>query len=361
MDAKRLITFGLWIVFSALGTNVYAAAEARCNELGANCVCSEPFNTGSFTYQIPRYIFTDSGKPCNANGEGGQAIRNTGDLTMSNDPGLRGALTTNPFVTHVLRGPEGHINLWYMGHLMPDSPPFEKRVAMRWYLYHSPNYEGSYDGACTNQKWVQNTTSPHIPGYGVAMNIVTSNNLNSVTYYNFYQFYPGFQDCCWQGPQVGFPNADQGPQGSELRGKWWRLELVMTNIRGGNAPNGARIQLYMKNITDNQAERLVIDSNGSAHGFNDFTPSANLTPMVCGNPPCTAQTGTPAPIVNWRPSLYRESASGGGCKGFNAVSHFLLAGWATDGGQRIGAASEVEGGGGPVPELPAPPGLLQVF
>jgi len=45
----------------------------------------------------------------------------------------------------------------------------------------------------------------------------------------------------------------------------------------------------------------------------------------------------------------------GGCPGFFASSHYMYAAWSTEAGQRIGAATEVEGGRGPGPA--APPSL----
>ena len=48
---------------------------------------------------------------------------------------------------------------------------------------------------------------------------------------------------------------------------------------------------------------------------------------------------------------YRET----GCTGWLGFSSYVLAGWDTDEGQRIGAAVEVEGGG--APPLAAPSGL----
>jgi len=39
-------------------------------------------------------------------------------------------------------------------------------------------------------------------------------------------------------------------------------------------------------------------------------------------------------------------ASTGSCQGWIGLSHYMMAGWTTNAGQRIGAATEIEGGAG---------------
>jgi hypothetical protein len=99
------------------------------------------------------------------------------------------------------------------------------------------------------------------------------------------------------------------------------------------------VQLYLKNVTDHAAERLVIDTYGSDYRGH-YVPHDDFT--------------LPRPLTTMRPSLFRETMTpGGGCNGYNALSSYMLAGWDTDVGQRIGPALEIEAGGDVTP--PAAP------
>jgi len=328
-EVLEMLTVITWMFLGMVGifflaaTDSSAATEQRCKELGENCVCSEPFDAPSYTYRAPNYYLNDSGKPCSLEAPGSGLARNSSDLFMTNDRAIVGRLTSAPI--YVIRGPEGHVNLWFVGHFVNDATRFMKRMAYRWYVYYSPNFEFSMEGSCTNGKLVQmeDTTS-------IGATITIANN--AIGMYNFYNWPPLNSDCCWRGPSFG----DHGPTYAEWKGKWWRLEVVVTNRQGGPSPNGVRVQLYLMNVTDHAAERLVIDTYGLDYGGpNLYVPHNDFT--------------FPSPLARMRPSLYRQDR----CNGYNALSSYMLAGWDTDVGQRIGPALEIEAGGDVTP--PAAP------
>jgi hypothetical protein len=92
--------------------------------------------------------------------------------------------------------------------------------------------------------------------------------------------------------------------------------------------------MYGKNVTDNQPEVTIIDlaTNSSV---------ANLRPPVL--------------MSTINSNNHRWSPSGSGCAGFRGISHYIMAGWTTNSGQRIGAAAEIEsgsGGGGSTDTVP---------
>lgn len=303
----------LTIVLSGLTVAAFAA-EARCGQLGGNCVCSEPLNTTNFVRINPSwYNPADStSKECNAEGiPGGAIARNVNDVFGDNNAAAMAALPSGRSITHFMRGPEGHLGIFSTGH-GHHSDTFMKRLAARFYIYHSPNFQFAQEGACTNAKFMQ-FTGPHS---------LVDMSFGPIHMYNFTEFSPA-QDCCFVGP-----GPDQGRiDKSYWRGKWVRAEAIYTNRAGP----GWRFQLYLRNITDNGPEYLVVDTAATGTQLN----SSNRMP--------------PQRQDVMHINGYRET----GCAGWRGFSHYIMAGWDTDTGQRIGAASEIEGGGsGGTPQSP---------
>lgn len=289
------------------------AAERRCDELGNSCVCSEPFNTPTYVkWGSSWYNPADSTiKECTAEnglGAGSAIARNSNDLRASNEPLILGALPSGHKVNDVLRGPEGHVGIWMLGHQMVENR-FVKRMAVRWYRYYSPGFEFVADAACENTK-VSEWVSHRLNHQG-----------NGVQTYNFLDFKPNPVDCC-------FTQNDYPGSRAAWRGKWWRFETVFINREGP----GYNAITYLKNVTDNASEVKVVDLTEIAK--LGWTPA--FTP--------------PARVNHFWANQYRQNI----CRGFAAISHYLLAGWDTDEGQRIGAAFEIEGSG-----LAAPDGGVQ--
>jgi len=108
---------------------------------------------------------------------------------------------------------------------------------------------------------------------------------------------------------------------------------VLTNGAGPNY----NMKYYGKNITDNGPELTLIDLSTNASVAN-LTPPSLMSQITSNN--------------------HRFSALGS-CQGWLGISHYMMAGWTTDAGQRIGAATEVEGVGGAI-KPPASPTNLRV-
>jgi hypothetical protein len=300
--ASLIALFAGWTL-----TSDSTAAEQRCDELGQNCICSEPLNgtlsrIGSSWYN-PKDSVT---KECTVEDfslptlRGAALTRNADDLRPTNGSSILAALPAGHRIGTVIRAPEGYDGLWFLGHYFGNDNQFVKRLAVRWYRYYSPNYEMSPadNSACYQRGKI---TEAHV-NY--------TNHGGGFSAYNFVNWTPNGRDCC-NAVQVAYPTVPQ------LRGKWWRFEYVMINRNGP----GHNSLLYVKNVTDNSPEQLVYDFSRLPFWSPQFTP--------------------PSAVRELRASQYAQ----GTCAGFAAVSHFMVAGWDTDSGQRIGRAYEIEGGG----------------
>ena len=107
--------------------------------------------------------------------------------------------------------------------------------------------------------------------------------------------------------------------------------MERTNRSGPNFD----LKMYAKNATDNGPELTIIDL-ATDNRVNKLTPPALMSTILSNN--------------------HRFSGSGT-CRGWIGISHYMMAGWTTSAGQRIGPAREVEsGGGGSIP----PPTNLRV-
>ncbi len=132
-------------------------------------------------------------------------------------------------------------------------------------------------------------------------------------------------DCCFAGP----PSRNATQPSSFYKGKWIRVEGVVTNRAGGPSPNGFTFKLYVQNVTDGTPEIKIVDTtivDASVGPNNGWLGADDLTP--------------PSLVMDFFVNNYRE----GQCSGYRAVSHYMVAGWNTDEGQRIGPAEEIEGG-----------------
>jgi hypothetical protein len=320
-----LATCTISLLVTALGSPSYAE-EARCAALGGNCVCSEPFNTTSLvaTQQYWKDPADSLVKECSTTGIEGAALESNtiSKIVSRNDASMMSALPAagRAAIQSVVGGTNNHLGIFFAGHTHKSST-YTKRLAARFYIYHSPDFQFAQEGVCTNSKLMQ-FTGP---------NSLLDKSFGSVHMYNFTNFSPA-QDCCFNGP---------GPDQSAIskaswRGKWWRVEAVYTNRAGP----GWRMQVFFKNVTDNGPELTVVDTSASGTQLNNVsrTPPQRQDAMLMNN--------------------YRET----GCNGWLAFSHYMMAGWDTDSGQRIGSALEIEGvsgatgsSGGTTPVRPPAP------
>jgi hypothetical protein len=277
------------------------AEEQRCKDLGANCVCSEPFNTNLLRRIEPSWFDPVDGvrKECSTSRGGAPIERNANDVAGSNDTAALNALPAGHQVSYFARGPEGHLGIFFAGNRFGRR--FITRGAARWYLYHSPNFEFAGDGGCQNSKLAQFD--------GGAL---LDKSFGFVHMYNFTTWSPP-QDCCLSGP--GPDNVAK----ADWRGKWWRIEVIFSNRAGGNP--GFVGKVYIQNVTDNRPELLVVDTSW---------PGTQLIPSSTRTPPDRIDT-------IWM-NNYRQNA----CAGWLGFSHYMMAGWDIDAGQRIGPAIEIE-------------------
>lgn len=336
-----------------IGLNSSHSAEQRCLDLGANCVCSEPLQATSYSTYVPVpnvwWNPNDSTiKECDGELTGtatGYAVVRLGsfDLVPSQDATMLAALPPGHSVARVLAGPEGHVGPWFTGHNFTNSSSVAKRVAVRFYIYYSPNMAFDDDpSSCNANKLFQFSGHPtNNAGF------LLDNGYGPTSLYNFLALEggTGAQDCCGFGQlQNGVPSTvldKMSLSGSYTyyRGKWLRYEVIMTNRDSYLTGEPVTVKVYVKNISDNTPEYLIVDSCDTDGGL--------LAP--CGHIPIFSMNTF---LIN----SFRQDT----CPGWLALSHLLVAGWDTDQGQRIGAALEVEGDSG-VPEdttAPAPPSAL---
>jgi hypothetical protein len=290
------------------------AEEQHCGEIGAACICSEPFNTASYVGGPDFFNPADSTtKECSVEPAsiGGAVVRTSATIVGSNDATALSRLPSGHRVTRFLTANNNHEGTFFAGSGVPVSSSIV-RLAARWYVYHSPSFAFKTDSSssCQNTKIMEFDGDSRIDYTG------------GFHTYNYLQFSPAV-DCCVTGPG---PNSGLAP--SQMQGKWWRWEVVLTNRSG----LGYRMMMYGKNVTDNSSEITIMDTSMNGAVAN-LRPPMLMSKMVANN--------------------HRWSPSGSGCAGWRGISHYMMAGWTSDAGQRIGKASEIEGGGGAVPPPPA--------
>ena len=333
-----LAAFFALLVFSVTDSD---SAEQRCNALGADCACSEPLNTNSAPkVSTSWYNPSDSTtKECKGEtGVGAPITRNAEAPLFTADSQALAALPSGHTVTNVMRGADGHVGIFFINNGNQFSAPYPKRFAVRFYRYYSPNYEFAGEASCQNSKLTETIGPGHPHG---------DNGQGALGWYDFTGFTsPTVPDCCSKGPGNNFNFYK-----NYFRGKWTRHEIVVVNPAGGSPGNGLYFLHYVKDITNNGPEYVAVDSR-IAGGAGVFGPSAWPSSQQSGFTPSS-------PIRGIAANNYRQ----GTCKGYSAWSHYMVASWSTDAGQRIGAASEIEGGAGAPPpptSVPSAPSSLIV-
>jgi hypothetical protein len=326
--AARLILVALLLIggqFLASAQVEAAGNEARCGELGTSCICSEPFNTTAFVGGPDFWNPADTTtKECSVEPAvlGGAVVRTSNTIRGSNDATAMAALPSAHTNSFFVRAEDNHEGTFFAGNGLPVSSSFV-RLAARFYIYHSPTFDYEGEGSCHNSKQVEFDNDSRID-YNTGAGFHT---------YNYLRFSPGI-DCCVSGPAVSQPSV------ASFKGKWVRHEVVLTNRSGPRY----RMQSFMKNVTNNTAEVAVIDTSLDSR-VNNLTPPSLMSKILSNN---------------------HRFSNGATCRGWIGLSHYMMAGWTSDAGQRIGAASEIEGGGsggsgGSVPpQPPSPPTNLRI-
>lgn len=359
IQMRRLIQIIALVVlgiFWGASDEAGAANEQRCTELGANCVCSEPLNTATYTsptnaFYNPTDTIPGVDKEClRATGFPGTVLEDSTFRYVSQSGGEM--FTALPFlspkINYILRTKttaEGNAGGGgqFVGTQYTASNPSARR-AFRYYLYWSPTYEFYTNPTCVN--------SVKIMQFGH----------NSTLSFIFEPAGSYFATGAWIGWSFGaFSGMDQGPGDpanaglgtpSYLRGYWFRIEAVTTNNNASD-PAPFTFKVYMKNVTLNTPEQLIIDST---------VPTAQRGTPASSFPPWSSTMATtmhPTSGDNMDQmyiNLFRRDT----CSGYKGMSHLLFAAWSTDAGQRINAATEIEGGSGGDTTAPVSPANLRV-
>jgi hypothetical protein len=313
MRGRYLVRFiiGLGIFWIA---NAVAANELRCTELGSNCIASEPLNTNTFVENTSSYFnpadtttkqmtLIGGGFPGACVEEAGFAKGHQSDTSGEMFNALPNRSPSIQFLLRTANGGGG-----FLGHELPASAP-TARVAFRWYMYFSPTFQFNGGGCLNSGKMFElgETATPLV---------WTSNGTH--TMYGWNGWTPTL-DCCVVGPGGSFPYNP-----TTMNGKWWRFEVVVRNTL---TTGGTIIQTFRKNVTDNLPEQKILDTSiATKQPVGDQWSGGMLTPRT---------KMTRFAVTTWRD---------GTCGGYHGVTHMLAAAWDTDAGQRIGPATEIEGG-----------------
>ena len=385
---RRAMVAVVAVVFAVLasmsGARVEAqtpvAEEAWCVANPSNCVMSEPFQSTSYTRTTndatPAALYTGDqttklglcNQPfngaCSISSHYGPSAVFADNFTISTDGTILGLLPNRDSskVARFLR---------YNGANMDNTPRFGyspiplgttvRRIAMRWYSYHSPSYEFGREGGtdCTNGKIAHSSAA--IWGRSP---IFTFQTYTGET--NHYSFLPGgfsggpTPSWVWPGNSsfdgmVGGHGTHPGAafQLAGWRGKWFRHEIVVTYPLTADAQaNGFDFQFFTKNVTDGTAE------------FEDYRFSSGCTGCLAGGGDFVWDTGGggayPTVDMSALHTEFYRAADEGSCVGWQGWLYAVVAKWDSNAGQRIGAASEVEGGAPPDTTPPTDPTSLVV-
>jgi len=331
---RHLIPFiiGLGIFWIA---NAEAANEQRCNELAANCICSEPLNTTTYTEDtlaafnpadttsLDKQCLRFGGFPGTVleDGEGFRyVVESAGEMFAALPKAKPGLKLLRTKVTAEGNGGGGG---QFMGHNFNSSAP-TGRIAFRFYRYWSPTYQWTgQTQTCQNSSKIVQFATENLPSSGPILDGPSGIHQMYAWTSAGYTLPSGF-DCCWNGP------GPAGVQGSYLasvfNGKWWRFEVIVRNpLSTGSV---TIIEIYRKNVTDNTAEEKIID-----------TSMVTSQPVGSQWSSTIAATFKPKSRIN---DIFIDSFRRDTCSGYVGYTHLLSAAWSTDAGQRIGAAAEIE-------------------
>lgn len=368
------------------------AQEAWCAANPTNCVCSDTFTSTSYTKntsvsdEFSAVFLGDQvgSKPCHYLADASmQVVYNANTfattLAVSTDATILGKLPQRDasavprFLRHGANlfddtGTNGQDSTYRFGY-DPIALGSAKRLSMRWYVYHSADYETAYYGSCTNGKIGHVSAA----SYNTPRLTFTWLGGTSSTY--------SWQDdwgWAWPSGTAGFDGWSSGnpprpgayAQLNNLRDRWLRFELIIKHPRAADASTagvGFGYELWITDVTnggapvlDQQLSAGCTGCTGVGNGVfppNSFTyQDADLQALhteyyrstdSASNGTCTG-SGTPWGCCTGRGT---GTCNVHQCLGWQGWLYLAIAKWDTDAGQMIGAATEVEGGG--TPDTPA--------
>lgn len=337
-----LSTIALMIVWFSV-PSAYAE-EDRCGTLGAACVCSEPLNTNQYTVggaSKNNWNPSDSTtKQCsheNKNHPITTGKATVGMLKFSNDSVMLSKLPVNNAINYALRALDGEPNYstWRLGVYKLDAsgnfPPVpQTRLAVRFYMYHSPDFSFASDLAR------ESNNSKFFEGSDLNSNLWDDKDGKEDS--SSYTLY-GWKDSNGTTHAVK-SGYDKTILSDNMKGVWFRFELIVTN-RDAVSGNGTRLEMYRKDVTNGTPEVKMWDT-----ATDKFTKGIYMGPNARPS----------GPLQTFQTNNYRQDGKNGiPLKGYRAISHYMVAGWNTDQGQRIGSALEVEGISGQYGVAGSPP------
>jgi len=291
------------------------AAEQRCNELGANCVCSEPLNTSSYAASGSNgWNPADSTtKECN----GGRPLWVQSDWSASSASGL-GLPSAVQYVAK--RGPETGSDSTQLTGNAAQTTSATRRTCVRFYTRYSADYQAKNLPICQANKFSEF-------GFGGSNALFhwdwAESGAERFTIINWDANGDNAADASYNLSRPG-PLTIEG-----CRSQWCYVEMCASgNIKAGT---GIYAEGHVRGLTDGKR----VDWNKTYIG--KACPAGN----------CSGGDLSSVMIVN----AYRQNT----CAGSRYISHAMQAQWDTDSGQFIGPAYEVEGGGSTTPPPPPPP------
>lgn len=286
--------------------------EARCLELGANCVCSEPMDSADVLFNRPpeAHNFTDSPAATDCS-RFGTYFESDNDASAFSTPTATGVLATpGGGVNRVLRIEAGHGGIVW---LQPrqSATATDRRMCMRYYKRVSNDYSGAgYPGqGCASER---NKVFQMTFGASRIIQIEERSDFGSGCYGpgNYKDFWLVNHNAGQSAPfTIDWDNCNE-------RTGWCRFELCAS----GDLARGQNIKI------EGRITALGIGKDEIRTVTTGWNPGVGLGGSIIGGDVFHGQ--------------------GSGPLGHESLSHFMQATWPTDAGQWIGASTEFEGGAG---------------
>jgi len=346
--------------------------EQRCDELGNRCVCSEPLNMAGFSYSqdqgaAARHNPDDSVvKECGLNEAGFPWYSGKTRWTSTSIPDALDANSLpqkDPSIQRFL-GPEtpstNQSGTMFVGHRFQYTPGHSNmRRAIRWYTYYDSSFVFCGGGHQNSKQWESVFDSYWTWGGGGTPLELTKNSTSE----------PSWSVDGSSAVNGRFSGRPMAPMNSiaNWRDKWIRWEIVVDNGEQ-NSPNGTRMRMYMKNVSDGTAEIKLLDSYAVGVSPVDCPACFNGAWTGAGFEDLRDLSGAPGGKLQ-----INNYAQGDVCppgSPYKGMSHMMVAAWdeadmaafdlwgadvQNDINFRIGSAAELEGETGVIdPDLPRP-------
>jgi len=331
----RVLAIAAWLLVLLGVVRVASAAEQRCTDLGANCICSEPLNTNSLVpASNPDYL-----NPADSTTKQCGTFQNA-PVRPAADFSAVAAYDLPAGINYVLRrrGNGGATTAQIetpIGASLHTSST--RRICLRWYTRLSADYQYKAAGVCESFKFGELQWASGA-GWGVHWDFAEGSGGGGerMTIARFDSNSNG-------AAEDSYNLGNSGAWVSKyMKAEWTYAELCASGqIQAGL---GISIEGYVRGVDSGKTRTWpkTLIGDACAQIYPATNPAAN-----CGSAGTVGGLGI---------NLYRGADQGGaGCTGTRDTTHFLVAAWDSDAGQLIGAASEVEGGTPPPAGVPTGP------